>query len=313
MLMRRLLLIDFLNLAFRAFHAIPPLTSPPREDAPEGEDIALTHGVLSMTAGLIRAAGASHVAFAFDSRTPTFRAELRTLYKAQRKEPDQSLIAQLPRASQAIGMMGYGRYRADGFEADDVLATLAHQAEQANSFEHVFIATADRDLLSATSPHTTLLWTGRGISNLVWYTPDKVREVYQLEPEQMVELKALVGDSSDNFPGCPGIGPKGATDLLVRYGTVANIYEHLDELKPGPRKKLTALLGESTAADQQPQTARELVELCHRLAGLRRDAPVLLDPESGRLGADDREQTIGYLRTLGLNSIVAKLPPTVSS
>jgi DNA polymerase-1 len=218
------------------------------------------------------------------------------------------MAAQLRMAGEAIVRMGWKWYRADGYEADDILATLARQA--LDGFGHIFIATNDHDLYGMVSRQVTVLAAGgkppqkpaadgeqappkvKG-GGYVHVTPEVVFEKMGVEPRQVADLRALVGDTSDGYPGCPGIGDKKAPGLLVEYGTLDGVYEHVDGLPDGVRAKLIA--------------GEPLARLSRELATLATNAPVVIDPSAGRVGVFDHEAVKTYLEGYGLNSIIRRL------
>ena len=312
----RLLLVDFNNVAHRAYS----IYGTQGFTGPGGEHTALTYGVLSMTLTLIRESGATHVAFAMESKTPThnrrmiedFNAGLPPEgripeYKAGRKPMDPDMAEQLKMAGAAIVRMGWKWYRADGYEADDILATLARQGVE--RFGHVFIATSDHDLYGMVSRQITVLAAAgkpkapaegeapKPKSSYLHVTPEVVFEKMGVEPRQIADLRALVGDTSDGYPGCPGIGDKKAPGLLATYGTLDGVYEHVDGLPDSVKAKLIA--------------GEPLARLSRELATLATDAPVVLDPNGGKVGAYDHEAARLYLGGLGLHSIINRLglPP----
>ena len=308
-----LLAVDFLNLAFRAVHGYPPLT------APDGTPIGGTMGVLAMTQSLIACCGATHVAFAFESTTGTYREDAFSGYKEGRPEMSGDFHAQLALANIAVGKMGWARYRTERYEADDALVVMAHRALAAG-FSHVFIATGDRDLMGAVADDITLLWTAQGMGKLTdkshsnWFDPEKVEAKYGVRPDQIADRKALCGDTSDRIPGVPGIGEVRATPLVRDFGSFETLYaalagvregtadartkEMVNAISPGVRRKLES--GEASG------------RLSYMLGTLVADATLTPEfcPENGRLGNDDRQQTLGFLRKYGLASVERRLPAT---
>jgi DNA polymerase-1 len=280
---RILLLADFMNLASRAWFVDK---KDPRATA-DGRLVGVAFFVCTMTLKLIAETGATHVAFAFESREPTFRRTRYPAYKATRPDKDEGLAAQLDIANVTVGRMGWARYRAEGYEADDVLAALALQGEAA--FDRVIIATGDKDLLSAVTERTTML-----TPEYVRFTPVSILAKYGVTPARFVDRKALIGDSGDNYPGCPGIGEKWADKLLASYGSLDGIYAQIDEVPPPWRAKLEA--GEAMA------------RLSYELATLQTDIGVVLDPAAGAVGQDDRPRTIAWLRHLEMRTIIDRLP-----
>jgi DNA polymerase-1 len=292
---RILLAVDFLNLAFRAYYApgYAGLTSP------DGRPSGAVFGLVAMTQSLIGVSGATHVAFAFESLEQTHRDALDEGYKAGRPAQPADFHDQVTRANKAVGAMGWARYRASRYEADDTLATLARRALAAG-FEHVYIATSDKDLFGAVSERTSMLWTAAGMGKIAenTYTPAKVKERYGVLPEDFADWKALAGDPSDRIKGCPGIGAVNASALLAQFGTLEAMYARLDEITSASvRRKLEA--------------GRE--EVTHSLAmiALNHDATLTpeFDPDAGELGADDRAKTLAFLESWGMKTVIGRLPP----
>ena len=178
------------------------------------------------------------MAIAFDLRAPTFRHKAYSGYKAKRKGMPEELAQQVPVLKEQLSLLGYRLVACEGFEADDILGTLSKACEDKG--DECVIATGDRDSLQLVSETTTvrLVTTKYGASQSTLYTVDKIREEYGVLPKQLIDIKAIQGDSSDNIPGVPGIGPKGAGELIQQYGSLSGVYEHLDAtgMKPALRK-----------------------------------------------------------------------------
>ena len=295
MALRILLAVDFLNLAFRAYHApgYVGLT------APDGRPSSAVFGLTAMTQSLIAVSHASHVAFAFESIEKTHRHELDAGYKAGRAEQPADFGAQVDLANRAVGAMGWARYRAPYYEADDTLATLALLAVEAG-FDHVFIATSDKDLFGVVDEQVSMLWTAQGMGKITenTYNRAKVHERYGVLPEAFADWKALAGDPSDRISGCPGIGDKTASALLGQFGTLESLYAHLDEVASASvRRKLEA--------------GRESTMHAHHMVTLKRDAELVppFDPAAGELGRDNRAKTLAFLESWGMKSVIRRLPP----
>ena len=226
----RILVIDGNSIINRAFYGIRPLTTR------EGQFTNAIYGFLTMLHKIENQENPDAVAIAFDLKAPTFRHKAYAGYKATRKGMPEELASQLEPLKKLLSLLGYKIVTKEGYEADDILGTFARACE--NSGDECVIATGDRDSLQLVSDKTTVhLCTNK---DDISYTPAKIMEDYQVEPKQLIEIKAIQGDSSDNIPGVAGIGPKGATDLITRFKNLDYIYEHIDEIdvKEGVRKKL---------------------------------------------------------------------------
>jgi len=287
---KKLVLIDGNALVHRAYHAIPPLTSP------AGEPTNAVYGFTSMLLKALSELKPDYIAVAFDVGR-TFRHDEYPDYKATRARPPDDLEAQFGPVKAVVEAFGIPQYYADGYEADDVVGTLAEQAARQNI--ETIIVTGDTDILQLVSPHTKVLISGRRFSDTVLYDEERVRERYGLEPRQLADLRGLKGDSSDNIPGVPGVGIKTATPLLQRYGTVEQVYEHLDEISS---KRVRGAL-----ADHRDQAL-----LSKHLAAIVTDAPVNLDLDACRVGRYDRERVVQLFRELGFRTLLDRLPQRMS-
>lgn len=226
-----ILLIDGFSLAFRAFFALPETIS--RSD---GLPTNALYGLAAMTIKVIDDERPSRVIVCWDPPGPVFRHDMYPEYKAGRRETPQGFREQIPHFGALMEAFGAVNIEAQGFEADDVIGTLARRAAEGG--HRVTILTSDRDALQLVNDHVSVLATGRGVTDTTRYTPAKVEERYGVPPALMPDLRGLVGDPSDNLPGVPGIGEKGAASLMDRYGTLEAILQHADEQTPKRRQSL---------------------------------------------------------------------------
>jgi DNA polymerase-1 len=284
---KKLILIDGHALAFRAFYALPAGLATSR-----GELTNAVFGFTSMLLNVVRDEQPDHLIVAFDTGR-TFRHEEYEAYKAHRARMPQELADQMGRIQQILTLMNVPIAEAEGFEADDVLGALAQQAAEADL--DTLIVTGDSDILQLVNPQVRVLLAGHRLSDAKTYDPEAIRRRYDLEPEPLIDLKALMGDSSDNIPGVRGVGVKTATPLLQKYGTVEGVYEHLDEIS-------------STRARNALEKGRESAFLSKRLVTIRRDVPVELNVQAARFGDFDRQAIIDLFRELELRSLISRLP-----
>ena len=284
----KLILIDGHSLAFRAFHALPLSMT-----APDGELTNAVFGFMSMLLNVLRDQGPEYVAVAFDVGK-TFRHEMYDAYKGHRERMPDELRTQVERIKQVVATLNIPIFTAEGFEADDVLATLARQATGLGV--DALIVTGDRDILQIVDEHIHVLTSGRQFSDTIIYDPAAVQEKYGLRPDQLVDYKALVGDKSDNIPGVRGIGEKGAADLLQRYETFDAIYAHLAEIKPDRTKKALTE-GEADAV------------MSRKLGRIITDVPIQLDLSACHTRDYDYDRVVALFRDLAFRSLVEKLPP----
>ncbi|MGQ9490774.1 MAG: DNA polymerase I [Anaerolineae bacterium] len=282
-----LVLIDGHSLAFRAFHALPLNLA-----TPSGELTNAVYGFTSMLLNVLRDYQPEYVAVAFDVGK-TFRHEMYEPYKGHRERMPDELRSQVERIKEVVEALNIPIFTAEGYEADDVLATLAKQA--AAQGVDVLIVTGDRDILQVVDDRVHVLTSGRQFSDTIIYDPATIQEKYGLRPDQLLDLKALVGDKSDNIPGVKGIGEKGAGELLQKYGSLDAIFAHLDEVKPERAKKALA-------------EGREAAELSRKLGRIVTDAPVEIDLAACRTRDYDRGRVIKLFQDLAFRSLVDRLP-----
>jgi DNA polymerase-1 len=283
----KLVLIDGHSLAFRAFHALPLSLT-----APGGELTNAVFGFTSMLLNTLREQQPEYVTVAFDVGR-TFRHEMYPQYKGHRERMPDELATQIERIKQVVEALNIPIFTRDGFEADDVLATLALQAEAQGVTS--LIVTGDRDILQVVDDAISVLTSGRQFSDTIIYTPEGVEEKYGLRPDQLVDLKALVGDKSDNIPGVRGIGDKGATTLLQEYGSLEAIYSHIDEVAPDRTRRA---LEEGRADAMLSQTLGRIIT----------DVPIQLDLLACHTRDYDRNKVIDLFQELAFRSLVAHLP-----
>ena len=220
--MRKLVLIDGNAILHRAFHGIPPLTTP------NGEPINAVYGFTTMLLRIIEDLNPTHLIVCFDRKEPTFRRLEFEKYQAHRPEMDKDLSAQFGKTRKLMEAFGIPVFSKAGFEADDVIGTLAKQAEK--KLDKVVIVTGDKDILQLVTKKTKVYLPVRGLSNAELVGEKGVKEKLGITPKQVVDYKALVGDPSDNYPGVRGIGPKTAGGLLEKYKTMNRIYKNLDKI-----------------------------------------------------------------------------------
>ena len=290
---KALYLIDGHALAYRTYFALPGAGGDPsRWITKRGEPTAGTYGFVSVLLRLLTDDQPDYLAVSFDVGR-TFRDDLFAEYKGTREKMPDELHVQIERIKEIIAAFNIPLLMAEGFEADDVLGTVARRAVKAGVA--VKIITGDRDLLQLADKHITINLAGQKLSEAVDYGPDEVKEKYGLTPKQYIDFKALVGDTSDNIPGVSGVGEKTATQLLQEHGSLDAIYKHLDQVPGRFRPKLEA--------------GRESAYLSQRLATIVTDVDLAFDLEACRVGsAYDRERVFELFRQLEFNSLLKRLP-----
>ena len=284
----KLMILDGNSIVNRAFYGVRPL------NAPDGAPTNAIYGFVAILQRLLEEQKPQAVCVSFDLKAPTFRHKQYEAYKAQRKGMPEDLAAQMPVLKEVLDAMGIRRYELEGYEADDILGTAAAVCEK--SGWDCVIVTGDKDSLQLITDTTSVcnVKTRMGQTETVLYTPERFQEEYGFAPPLMVDLKALMGDSSDNIPGVPGIGEKTAMDLVHRYGEIKNIYENLDrlEIKEGVRKKLAQ--------------GRESAEMSHWLATIIRDVPLDFKPEDNLWDKNYTSALYGLFKRLGFNKFIEK-------
>ena len=236
--MSHLVIIDGHAIAHRAYHSIPILTL-------DGQPVNAIYGFYSMLLSSIDTLKPSHLLVCLDSPGPNFRNEEFLGYRAKRAPADRALVSQLPLIPETLTSVGIPSISMGGYEADDLISTLSCRASRLKNkktkkdfFKKITIITGDKDLMQLVDSKTTLFVPIRGISESKIYDESGVKERLGVTPKQVIDLKALMGDMSDNYPGVAGIGPKTAINLLEKYQNLDNIYQNLPQIKPIVREKL---------------------------------------------------------------------------
>ena len=285
----KLLAIDGNSLINRAFYGIKLLSTK------DGKYTNAVYGFINILFKLIDSEHPDGVAVAFDIKKPTFRHEKYDAYKAGRHAMPDELREQFPLVKEWLTLAGYHCIECEGFEADDILGTLA--AEAVKSGNECVVATGDRDSLQLVSENTRVLLatTRMGQTEVIDYTPEKVLERYGVTPKEMIELKALMGDSSDNIPGVAGIGEKTATDLISRFHNIDYIYDNIltIDIKDGVRKKLV--------------TDRESAFLSRWLGTICLEAPIEADFEKYRNKEIDKDKLSAFMVELELFKLLSRM------
>lgn len=284
----KLMILDGNSMANRAFYGVRPL------NAPDGTPTNAVFGFASILQKLLDEQKPDAVCVSFDLKAPTFRHKSYDGYKAKRKPMPEELAVQMPLIKELLDAMGIRRYELEGYEADDILGTAAAKCE-AEGWDCV-IVTGDKDSLQLITDSTTVcnVKTRMGQTETILYTPARFFEEYGFEPKLMVDLKALMGDASDNIPGVPGVGEKSAMDLLRRFGGLERVYENIDapEIKPAARRKLLE--------------GRESADMSYWLATIVRDAPLEFKPEDSLWNRDYKSELYPLLKRLGFNKFIEK-------
>ena len=292
--MEKLVLIDGHSILNRAFYGVPNLTNS------EGLHTNAVYGFLNILFKLLDEEKPQYLAVAFDLKAPTFRHVMFDEYKGTRKPMPQELHEQVPLMKEVLCAMGITTLTKEGYEADDVLGTAAKRA-QADGYE-VTIVSGDRDLLQLSDAHIkiSIPKTSRGTTEVHNYYPEDVVREYQVTPQQFIDVKALMGDTSDNIPGVPSVGEKTATNLILQFGSVSGVYEHIDEVKP-PRAKKSL------------EENKELADLSYKLAKICIEAPIEFKPEDAKIGDLYTKEAYEFMSRMEFKSMLAKFGSHVKS
>ncbi|MFA4817840.1 MAG: DNA polymerase I [Parcubacteria group bacterium] len=289
---KKLVLIDGNAIIHRAYHALPPLTTK------KGELVNAVYGFTSLLLKVISEIKPKYILATFDLKGPTFRHEEYKEYKATRVKAPDELYAQFDRVKEVVRAFNIPIFEMAGFEADDVIGTMAHQAEKIEGVENV-IVTGDLDTLQLIDDKTKVYALRRGMSDTTIYDDAAVQERYGLRPDQMIDYKGLRGDPSDNIPGVKGIGEKTAIELLQKYGTIENVYQKLGEIKGALHDKL------------ERDKAQAL--LSKRLATIQKNVPVKLDLSQAVTREFDRQKIVSLFQELNFFSLIKRLPDSSQS
>ena len=288
---KRIILIDGFGIIFRAYHAVPATLK-----TPKGELTNAVFGFTSMLLEVLNRDAPDYIVMAFDMGR-TFRHDEYAEYKANRSEMPDDLSNQLARIREIVIAFGINIQELEGFEADDVIGTLARKAERENL--DTLIVTGDNDLLQLVNAHTTAVLPGGGykgrFQDARYFNTEAVVEKYKFGPEFVPDYKALSGDKSDNIPGVPGVGDKTATTLIQKFGHLENILAHLDEIVPPKIQEAIRQKSEQTLQSK-------------RLATIVTDIPLDIDLESCRAHQIDRAKVVELFRELEFRSLLNKLP-----
>ncbi len=286
-IMAKILLIDGHSILNRAFYGIPDLTNS------EGLHTNAVYGFLNILFKILDEEHPAYLAVAFDRSEPTFRHERYPAYKGNRKPMAQELREQVPVMKDVLHAMGIETVEQPGYEADDILGTLSRRAEEQGL--DVTILSGDRDLLQLATDkaEVRIPKTRRGGTEIEDYYAKDVEERYQVTPKEFIDVKALMGDSSDNIPGVPGIGEKGATAIITKYKSIENAHDHIDEITPPKAQKALA-------------EHYDMAQMSKELATIDTDAPIACDMEAAAVGDFFTPEAYALFRRLEFKNMLAR-------
>ena len=283
----KIVLIDGHSIINRAFYGVPDLTNA------EGLHTNGIYGFLNIMFRILDEEKPEYLAVAFDLKAPTFRHKMYDAYKGTRKPMPEELREQVPVLKELLAAMGIPLLMMEGYEADDLLGTAAKKSEEAGV--DAVIVSGDRDLLQLATEKIMIRMpkTKRGVTEIENYHAQDVKDAYQVTPSQIIELKALMGDASDNIPGVPGIGEKTATNLIAAYGTIENAYAHVEEIKPNRAKEAL-------------KNHYDMAEMSKELATICLEAPLTLSFEDARLTNLYTPEAYEWCRKLNFKKLLGR-------
>lgn len=281
----KLVIFDGNALMHRAFHALPPLTTK------NGEPINAVYGLVSMLINVVENLKPTHIIFCFDEKEKTFRSKLLPTYQSQRPETSSDLIPQFFKARDFLKAVNIPVYSKSGFEADDVIGTIATNS----GLDEVIVVTGDRDILQIVNDENNikLFMPIAGLSNGKIFTEVETIERMGVKPNQIPDYKALVGDPSDNYFGISGIGPKTAIGLLEKFNTLNGIYKHLKDLPDKLKEKL--------------EKGKESAELSYKLATIIKNVPIKVDIKSADSWDLISQNVLNLFSDFGFKTLTARI------
>lgn len=304
----RLVLIDGNAILHRAYHALPPLTSP------KGTLVNAVYGFTSMLLRLVHDFTPSHVAVCFDRPKPTFRKELYKDYQAKRPEMDKELSGQIGIVHDLLLSFGVPIFEMDGYEADDILGTLCRKisnskfqipnktqklkSQKNETIDQIIIVTGDKDILQLVEDDKVLVYMPtKGLSEAKLYGEKETKERLGVLPNRIADFKALAGDASDNYPGIPGVGPKTAVEILTKAGSVTALYKKIGK----------TTFGLSDALVKKIKEGKESAMLSYELATIKQDVPIAIDIPEMTKDQFQTPEAVSKLQELGFSSLVKRV------
>ncbi len=299
------LLIDGHAVIYRAYYGLPKLTDP------QGRMINAVYGFTRILLSAIREFEPEYLAVTYDHPKPTFRHKEFKDYKAHRPEMPDDLQPQIPLVKEVVSALNIPQFEQEGYEADDLIGALSyqldHQPQEVEAPEDLLtiIVTGDKDMLQLADENTHVWIPGRRRKPDIEYDREKVVQELGLKPEQVVDMKALMGDASDNIPGIKGVGEKTAVKLLKKYPSLEEIYEEVDKIEAGERETGDLLKGSLL---KKLKENKEQAFLSQRLARIEQDIDLKIDLPQCRVDSYDKEKVVELFQQLDFKSLIPKLP-----
>ncbi|MCL5434821.1 MAG: hypothetical protein M1405_00330 [Patescibacteria group bacterium] len=289
--MQKLVIIDGNAIVHRAFHALPSMNTQ------DGQLTNAVYGFFAMLLKLLNDLKPQYLIVCFDRPKPTFRKQMYVGYQAKRPKMSDDLAPQIDLLHKVLERAKIEHFEIDGYEADDIIGTIATQSAAKNL--QTIIVSGDRDMLQLVNHKVLVLAPISGITKMALFDDEKVKEKYGLKASQFIDYKALVGDSSDNYPGVSGIGPKTAAELINKYQTFENLYAHISELPQNLSSKLA--------------TDAEQAALAKKLATIALDAPIKINLEKAKVGKIDKLGLLEAFKELGFKTLIGRVLNSDSS
>lgn len=298
---KRLIIIDGHALIHRAYHALPPLTTK------KGKLVNAVYGFLLVFFKALRELRPDFIVATFDLPAPTFRDKLYKEYKATRPKTPDDLNQQIPIVKKVLNALGIEIYEKEGFEADDVIGTIAKLAQRKQIYPPIetIIITGDLDTLQLVDPQTRVYTLRKGVRDTVLYDREMVKERYQLEPGQLPDFRALKGDPSDNIPGVPGIGEKTAINLIKEFGSLENLYSALIS-----GRKISAINQRLRAKLEEYKDQAFFSKI---LSEIKIDVPIAFNLNDCQMKDYNRERAEKILREFDFDSLIGRLPEVLGN
>ena len=289
----KLVLIDSHALIHRSYHALPKLKTP------SGQIVNAVYGFCSFLIKIIREIQPKYLAAAFDLPAPTFRHQEFKGYKAQRPKMPDDLIPQIKIVRDVLKVFNIPTFQKEGFEADDIIGTIVEKISKKNTNLEIIIATGDLDTLQLVNDQAKMYTLKKGVKETIFYTPETVKDRFGIKPEQMADFKGLSGDASDNIPGVPGIGPKTASLLIQKFGSVENIYQAIEN---GQEDKI----GKPNLVQKLKDFQKQAI-FSKYLAVIRKDVPIDFHLQKCFWGEYNSQNVEKLFQQLGFFSLLKRL------
>jgi len=301
---RILIIIDSNSLIHRAYHALPPLTTK------KGELVNAVYGFLLVFLKVLKEFQPDYIVACFDVPGPTFRHKKFKEYKAKRPPTPEELYQQIPKVKEILDAFNVPIFEKEGFEADDIIGTISNLAPKKQVIPKIetVILSGDLDTLQLVNPYTKVYALRKGVKDIVLYDENLVKEKFQgLTPEQILDFKSLRGDASDNIPGVTGVGEKTAIELLLKFGSLENLYKEVEEEDSQIAREVKPKIRETLLK------YKEQAFLSKSLAEIRKDAPLDFNLKKCSFKKYDRQKVVKLLENLEFHSLIKRLPELETS